>query len=172
MTIRYMFKEPLTIKGGTRASAQKIGEELADITRKAGGRLTPKAVVNAAENPRSRLHKLFEWDNARAAAAYRLDQAREIIRCIRVEQSDGEPVRGYVSINEKGTSYRTISEVLSSHDLQTLVLKQADRDLDAWQRRYAELEEICEVVRQARERIAERLSKRKARMGDEGHAQA
>lgn len=42
-------------------------------------RLTPEAVVREAASPKSVLHGLFKWNDAEAAHAYRLDQAREII---------------------------------------------------------------------------------------------
>lgn len=49
-----------------------------------GGRLTPDAVVEAASEPDSPLHPCFEWDDTEAAARYRLDQARTLIRSVRV----------------------------------------------------------------------------------------
>lgn len=46
--------------------------------------ITPERVVKAAENRRSPLHACFEWDNTKAAAAYRLEQARTLIRSVEV----------------------------------------------------------------------------------------
>ena len=48
------------------------------------GRLTPDQVVEAARNPRSPLHGRFEWDDSAAAAKWRIEQARELIRTIKV----------------------------------------------------------------------------------------
>ena len=48
------------------------------------GRLVPTAVVEAAADPDSPLHNYFTWDNDEAAKAYRLEQARRLIRSIRV----------------------------------------------------------------------------------------
>lgn len=50
-----------------------------------GGVLTPDAVVKDAKNRNSPLHEHFEWDDTKAAYQYRLDQARELIRKVRVE---------------------------------------------------------------------------------------
>lgn len=44
------------------------------------GRITPRSVVDDARNPESPLHGFFEWDDSKAAEAYRLDQARALIR--------------------------------------------------------------------------------------------
>ena len=49
------------------------------------GRLDPQSVVAAARNKKSPLHKQFEWDDTKAAEKYRLEQARELIRLVRVE---------------------------------------------------------------------------------------
>lgn len=48
------------------------------------GRLTPESVVRDARNPKSPLHGEFEWNDNKASEAYRLLQARRLIR-VRVE---------------------------------------------------------------------------------------
>jgi len=54
--------------------------------------LTPEVVVRAAENQSSVLHKLFEWDENKAAYNWRLQQARTILNNIEVTIiTDGEP---------------------------------------------------------------------------------
>ena len=76
---------------------------------------------------------------------------------MRVLDDDDEPTINYVSVATKaGTAYHKIEDVKRSVDLQVAVLRQADRDLEAWEKRYAELTEICQVVRYARERLRER----------------
>lgn len=159
--IRYTFKsdEPLTIKSARRASAQKIGEALRSITDQSGGKLTPKAVVDAASAKTSVLHRHFEWDDSKAAHQFRLDQARSLIRSIHVENPDTESgvVRGFLSIRDGGkTAYRTVEDVLTSADLQSRILSSAERDLLAFETRYQSLSEVCQLVRAARERLAAR----------------
>lgn len=161
MTIRYSFKsdEPLTIKAAAKASAQKLGEALALVAEKSSGHLMPKDVVEAARDKKSPLHKHFEWDNQIAADKFRLDQARSLIRSIHVESADTESgvARAFLSIREKdGTSYRTIGDVLKSADLQQRVLAAAEKDLLAFENRYSSLEDICGLIRQARERLSAR----------------
>lgn len=162
MTIRYIFKDgPVTIKAADKADPQKIGDALRKISAEHEGRLTPRAVIEAARNERSPLHRHFEWDDAVAAEAYRLDQAREIIRVVRVQDDDGaEPVRAFLSIADKdGTSYRSVSDVRQSADLQLAVLRQAERDLEAFERRYQDLTDICNMVRAARSALQKRRAK-------------
>ncbi len=164
--IKYTFKdEPLTIKNKAKAAPQKIGEALAQIAAASHGHLTPKAVVAEARNNRSVLYRHFEWDDAVAAEAFRLDQARTLIRSIRVVDEDNdETPPAWVSIADKGgTSYRTLQDVLDSADLQAQALKQAERDLDAFQRRYKQFEDICDVIKTARDAISKRRSEIESR---------
>lgn len=157
--IKYTFKDdPLTIKNAKKAQPQKIGEALAKIATANKGHLTPKAVVTEARNDRSVLHRHFEWDDQTAAEAFRLDQARNLIRSIRVVGEDDEaPVQAFISIAEKGgTSYRMLQDVLDSADLQAKALSQAERDFEAWERRFKSYEDICSAIKEAREKIAGR----------------
>jgi len=48
------------------------------------GRLTPPLVVDEAKKENSPLHDLFEWDDEKAGHAYRLKQARDLIRRVYV----------------------------------------------------------------------------------------
>lgn len=160
--MKYVFKQDdgvLTIKAADKADPQKIGEALEAIAQKSGGRLIPAAIVEAARERRHILHRHFEWDDAKAAEAYRLDQARSIVRCIHVDDADTETgrARAFLSIRDRdGTSYRSLSEIMGNAELQSKVLAQAERDLIAFEARYRDLSDVCELVRSARERIAVR----------------
>lgn len=161
--IRYVFKEaPLTIKAADKANPQKVGEALAEIAAEGGGELTPHAVLEAARKPTHVLHRHFEWDDGKAAEAYRIDQARNVIRSVHVEDSDaasGHTV-AFISIADKsGTSYRALSEVRNSADLQSRVLAQAERDLEAFERRYHALQDVCEIIRTAQAAVKRRREK-------------
>lgn len=49
-----------------------------------GGRLTPEAVIEAAEAAEHPWHDRFEWDDAKAGHQHRVEQARRLIRGVRV----------------------------------------------------------------------------------------
>jgi hypothetical protein len=60
-------------------------QELEQIRESHGGKLTPKAVVQAAEPKSAPLHPLFEWRDKVAGNMYREWQARTVIKSIKVE---------------------------------------------------------------------------------------
>lgn len=54
------------------------------IAEQNGGELRPDDVVAAAQDPNSPGHDHFTWDDAQAATERRIDQARRLIRTVRV----------------------------------------------------------------------------------------
>jgi hypothetical protein len=150
-----------------RADPQQIGDALDQIRVRSGGQLHPQNVVEDARDPKSLLHPHFEWDDKKAAELHRVDQARALIRSIRVVDDDDIPRPAFLSIRaDDGIGYRAYQEVLTSSDLRQRLLEQATRDLDAWTARYRELREIVELVQPARTELRRRASKPR---GGEAH---
>lgn len=163
---RYAFDQAAPER--VRADPQLIGEELDAIRLKSGGSLHPQDVVTGARDPKSVLHPHFEWNDAKAAEAHRMDQARALIRSIRVidEEDDDRARPAFLSIRaDDGVGYRAYRDVLSSADLRERLLAQAQRDLDSWTQRYRELREIVELIEPARRELRRRVTR--PRGGDE-----
>ena len=57
--------------------AHDLSEWLASIER--DGKLTPAEVIDAARDPDSPGHRVFEWDDDKAAHQHRLEQARQLL---------------------------------------------------------------------------------------------
>lgn len=79
------------------------------------GSLTPENVVKYAENKETKLRKLFEWNDKKAAYNYRLQQARNILNNIEVKVvSNGEnrkiPVYEVVKTNSE-KKYKNIENI-------------------------------------------------------------
>lgn len=62
-----------------------VRERLERIRIREKGILTPDAVVDDAQDISSPLHAYFTWDDSEAANQFRLDQARTLIRNVKVE---------------------------------------------------------------------------------------
>ena len=133
-----------------RIDAQTAGETLERIRVWNNGRLTSEEVLRSARDPDCPLHPAFEWDDTAAAEAYRLEQARYLIRSIEVvvakPDAPAAPIRAFVSvIRDEDRSYTSTAHALSDADLREQVLRQAWRELEAWRERHAELVEFAKV---------------------------
>lgn len=85
------------------------------------GKITAETVLRHAENKDCILHKLFEWDDSKAAEKFRLSQARTLINNIEVRiVSDGEsisiPVYEVVRCDD-GSKYKNV-EVLTWDEIE------------------------------------------------------
>jgi hypothetical protein len=74
--------------------AQVVGEELQRI-RSLSGKLLPPDVVEESRPRNAPLHPAFEWDDTTAGEKYRVFQARNLIKAVRVvniETGESAPV--------------------------------------------------------------------------------
>lgn len=87
------------------------------------GRLTPSIVLKDARDKKSPLHSWFEWSDSKAAEAYRLQQARYLIKLVKVEVQYGterivvpamvrDPAKPW-----KEQGYRDVTSLRSDEDL-------------------------------------------------------
>lgn len=140
-------------KAGARApvSAQVAGEVCERMS--ANGELTPKALVDASRPEDAPLHKVFEWDDAKAAERYRESQAAYIIRSIEVKREDvQEPVRAFYTVpttGEQSFQYHSVDAILRNADDRESLLDSAKRELEAFTHKYRQLTELVEVIEAA-----------------------
>lgn len=59
----------------------------------AQGEIEPAAVVEAARSKKSPLHDRFEWDDSVAGHQYRLQQARHLIKLLRIDRPEKAETR-------------------------------------------------------------------------------
>jgi hypothetical protein len=118
------------------------------------GMLTPKLVVDLARDPDHELHSRFEWDDSVAAEKYRQEQARDLIRKVRVVYREGDEknppqtIRAYHSVPDgDGYAYRSTDEVVHDPLLTKMLLAQMERDWKDLHRRWAHMGEFIEMVR-------------------------
>ena len=67
------------------ARKELVRSELVSLAEERGGQLSPRAVLDAARDESSPLHRFFEWDEGKAAEGFRLVQASALIREVRLE---------------------------------------------------------------------------------------
>ena len=152
---------------GAHLNATEVGKHLERLRKEGKGELTPEDVIKDARNPNSPLHSFFEWDEGKAAEAYRLKQARGLIRAVvAIYVSENKPAvrqRAYVHIPEpQAPHYREASHAMSLTKTRDMVLKQAWRELQEWRQRYRDLKEfstLFEAVDEAAQKLPAKLRK-------------
>jgi hypothetical protein len=83
-----------------KADAERIGPELLRL-KKHHGVLTKDLLVQKAQSARSILHADFNWDDATAAHAHRLEQARYILRSIMIVWDESTPDGGVEQVSTR-----------------------------------------------------------------------
>lgn len=118
------------------------------------GTLTPDLVVSEASAEDHPLHNRFEWDNAVAGPKYREGQASELIRSVQIVFAEDEngmerKVRAFHSVNRvDGPSYVPIAEVRTDEFMSKLVLLAAHREWKAFYRKYSNLTDFMQGIRE------------------------
>lgn len=157
----YAWKTP----GLHKVSASVAGQEIERIRLAQGDSFAAADLVDAARPDDAPLHPEFEWNDGIAGQAYRIDQARWIMRhliVVRENLPDVPPVRAFVSVRgweESSLSrrYTTVYQALETPRLRQSLLKDALRDIEIFERKYASLVELSgllEEMARVRERIA------------------
>ena len=146
----YRFKDAARL-GHLNAAA--CGEVLQSLDGER--RLTPANVVAVARPVESPLHGGFEWDDSAAAEAYRLDQARYILRSIVVVRDADNPksaIRAFVTVtgdetpaDKPQTIYMSIEAALADPVKRDEIVSRARRELDEWRDRYKQIREFSDV---------------------------
>ena len=94
------------------------------------GEVKPTTVVREARDKSSPLHGVFEWNDSKAAQQYRLNQARRIIRAVKItveeqpEQLIHVPTIETQESSREGT-YKPVSVVVESQDEFSRALDEA-----------------------------------------------
>lgn len=129
--------------------AQKVGETLEKLEEK-NGNFSAEDMVNEARKKQSVLHPLFEWDDKKAAEAYRVTQAHTILHCLTVtDAGTKEPVRAFMNVTIKGVankgSFVSVQSAMTDALSRECILKNAILELSAFQRKYSKLQELKNV---------------------------
>ena len=126
-----------------KKDAAVIGPVLHSLSEQGG--VTSRDVVDAARSTNSPIHPYFEWNDKVAADQYRLWQAREMLRAIRVRYEDrgGETHEARAfhvtrsAIYEDGPrKYRTFQVLHGESAFAAQMMQSAYDDLMSWRRKY------------------------------------
>lgn len=128
------------------ADAQKVAEEIEAI----GSDVKPAQIVEKARDSNTELHKCFDWDDTIAAEKWRLHQARHITGCLvirRTEERENMPEIRYFHKNDSG-GYKPAEHIFRKQSEYEKLLQRALAELDAFRRKYSNLEELQYLIEQ------------------------
>lgn len=134
---------------------KKLYDQLLDV-RKQTGDLTPENVVDVAADPAHPLHSRFEWDDTVAGERWRISQAGELIRRVKIVYTD-EPEReprkaraffssAYAKPDAPKGSYSPTTEIMENPVHRRMLLAQCKRELDDFTRKYGHLVEFADLL--------------------------
>jgi hypothetical protein len=127
---------------------------LLEIREANDGVLTAQAVVDAARDPLHPLHQHFEWDDEKGAEKYRVHQARQLIRIVKLvyvdKRGDVQKMRVFHSVSDPdsltGRSYMPLDEIEASDTLSAQLLRSMEIDWRNLHRRYKKFAEFRAMV--------------------------
>jgi hypothetical protein len=109
------------------------------------GNLSAKGLLDANRPEDAPLHNEFEWNDGVAAEKYREQQAMHIINSIVTVRDDVGPVRNYFKVTDGSRNYTSLSVIMERRDTREALLRQARRELAAFEMKYKVLEELAGV---------------------------
>lgn len=113
------------------------------------GMVQPEAVVEAAADPESPLHRFFEWNDGEAAHQYRLQQARQLVVRIKIEEVEGPPmvnVRVQQADGSVRRGYVPTARAVADPDLYAQIRAEAHRGVQAYRNRLAAFSQAASAV--------------------------
>lgn len=117
--------------------------------------ITARELLDASRDVNAPLHSCFEWDDSVAAEQYRLSQSRQIIASVVVAyvRSDTpeqlKPSRYFINVanNARGVQgqFATVDVTFVNEDYRNTALRNAYRELCAFQTKYQNYQELSGV---------------------------
>jgi hypothetical protein len=123
-----------------------VADEISSI----GESATPNEILDKARDENTELHKCFEWNDGIAAERWRLHQARQVVCCLVVKETDDSEanskpaVRMFYKTNSED-GYKPTSFIVQNKSEYERLLQMAFSELKAFQTKYAVLSELEEL---------------------------
>lgn len=139
----YQGKRIYTYGGRTYSvPAQKVGEHFEKLEEEFGA-VTRENFLESATPEDSPFHKLFEWNNDKAANLYRLQQSNQIINavCVKIETESGETreVNAFVNTEKRGNGeakYINLQKCMEKEETRKTALENAKLELGWFRAKY------------------------------------
>lgn len=133
------------------ADANLVGSICEQIETE-NGSVTKERFLEVSRPINAPTHNLFEWDDAKAAEAYRLDTSKKIINCLRISyincNNEECKVKAFVNVSEytTKTQYESVELVLKEADKRSVYLNRIKQELNNYIRRNSHIEELADIL--------------------------
>lgn len=137
--------------------AQKVADEVFSISDTP----TTDEIVEMASNPETESYKLFDWDDSVAGPKWRKEQARLVMRVLKVEfihdetmdeqKKEFTPVRLFYGNPVEDKGFVAITTIMENKDMYQQLLERAKMEIKSFRKKYAmlkELEALFDVIDQ------------------------
>ena len=137
-----------------KISADVVGEVLEGIEARDGA-VTKEAFLEESRPENAPTHRMFEWDDARAAEKYRLVQSKNIINNLRIvvqtDEEEARTLKAFVNVstgtqNSSGR-YVRIEAAVADDRSRGVMYRNALAELGSFKRKYRELTELEDIFR-------------------------
>ncbi len=154
----YEWGSTFSLHRGFKKTPETAALVAAELQRIQGNRetLEPESVVFASRPEDAPLHPAFTWDDSEAAERWRVAQARDLQRGVRVvlirHDDDGEhrsePLQMYASITPKGEvgGYRQVSVSIEVATHRRALLQEALNSLNRFRSKYRTVSELSGLM--------------------------
>ena len=159
--MRYTFSEMFGAIEGITLDHQRLGEEIDQLRINGDGIVTWEDIVEfGREKRRSQCGKGLEWDNKVAAEHYRKEQARRLIRSLKIKKQ-GKEVRAFMHVPGQA-GYYSFEEVMATEKMREEVIAKYAKRLTAIQEETKAMKEFAKVNREIEKFRTARRDKRAA----------
>lgn len=131
--------------------AQVVGETCEKIEEKYG-EITKENLLEESRDESSPTHALFEWRDDVAAEKWRRRQAGKVLENLTFvyvnNHGEEKATRAYVNViaeDKTAGCFRSVEVAMSNADMRAEVLKRAMREIEIFQDKYSNLEELSEI---------------------------
>ena len=137
--------------------AEIVGGVLERIERR-DGKISAKSFLDESRNQDSETHSMFEWNDEIAAEKYRLAQSGKIIRQLEITvEYDDEEIATPAFVNIESTdnvntcaAFVNVSIAMSDKTMKQQVIKNALKELRAFERKYSRITEFSRLFDEIR----------------------
>jgi hypothetical protein len=134
--------------------SEEIAAQLLEIQAANEGVLTARNIVEAAAAEEHPLHPHFEWDDAVAGPKYRLQQARALVRVVKLEfvgaRGHPEEIRVFHSVQSAnsptGRAYVHLDDIKANEVLTQQPKRQMEMEWRALKRKYDHFDDFIRMV--------------------------